>query len=71
VLSLVAQSHGGKLYDSTWSKRMVGTGPYADILRARFENACRRLGFDARSQVGLDTTKFRPPAQAGDQFALF
>ena len=27
VLSLVAQSHGGKLYDSTWSKRMVGYGP--------------------------------------------
>ncbi len=25
VLSLVAQTHGGRLYDSTWSKRMVGT----------------------------------------------
>src|ERR1700738_4758316 len=35
VLSLVAQCHGGKLYDSAWSKRMTGGGPHADNLRAR------------------------------------
>ena len=33
VLSLVAQTHGGRLYDLTWSKRMTGSGPYADMLR--------------------------------------
>jgi DNA repair photolyase len=71
VLSLVAQSHGGRLYDSTWSKRMTGTGPYADMLRLRFERACRRLGFGERSIHPLDTTLFRPPAQKGDQLALF
>ncbi|HZT89820.1 MAG TPA: PA0069 family radical SAM protein [Stellaceae bacterium] len=71
VLSLVAQSHGGKLYDSTWSKRMVGTGPYADILRARFQQASRRLGFDARSCAALDTSRFQPPPRSGDQLALF
>src|SRR5438128_5782789 len=43
VLSLVAQTHGGRLYDSTWSKRMTGTGPYADMLRLRFDRACRKL----------------------------
>jgi DNA repair photolyase len=71
VLSLVAQSHGGRLYDSTWSKRMTGTGPYADMLRLRFERACRRLGFNQRTTQSLDTTLFRRPLQKGDQLALF
>ena len=47
VLSLVAQCHGGRLYDSAWSKRMTGGGPYAEMLAARFDRACRRLGFAA------------------------
>ena len=71
VLSLVAQSHGGRLYDSTWSKRMTGTGPYADMLRLRFHRACRRLGFNQRTEKSLDTTLFRRPPQKGDQLALF
>src|SRR5882762_929769 len=49
VLSLVAQCHGGKIYDSAWSKRMVGAGPYADMLAARFDRACRKLGFAPRT----------------------
>ena len=71
VLSLVAQTHGGRLYDSTWSKRMTGTGPYADMLRLRFDRACRKLGFGQRTTRPLDTTRFQPPAQKGDQLALF
>jgi DNA repair photolyase len=71
VLSLVAQAHGGRLYDATWSKRMTGGGAYADMLRLRFERACRRLGFEGRDAQLLDSSLFRPPAQAGDQLALF
>jgi DNA repair photolyase len=71
VLSLVAQCHGGRLYDSAWSKRMTGGGPYADMLAARFDRACRRLGFAPRTRYALDTTRFRPPPQRGDQLALF
>jgi DNA repair photolyase len=71
VLSLVAQTHGGRLYDSTWSKRMTGTGPYAEVLRARFDRSCRKLGFNARTNAALDATRFRPPQQKGDQLALF
>ena len=59
VLSLVAQAHGGRLYDSAWSKRMTGTGPYAEMLRLRFDRACRRLGFNQRT-----TTRSTPPAFA-------
>ena len=71
VLSLVAQAHGGPLYDAAWSKRMTGAGPYAEMLRLRFERACRRLGFDRRTNQPLDATGFRPPPQPGDQLALF
>jgi DNA repair photolyase len=71
VLSLVAQCHGGRLYDSAWSKRMTGGGPYAEMLAARFDRACRRLGFGPRTTHPLDTTRFRPPPQRGDQLALF
>ena len=71
VLSLVAQIHGGRLYDSTWFKRKTGTGPYADVLRLRFERACRRLGFNQPTTQPLDTSRFLPPPQKGDQLALF
>src|SRR5271169_2382350 len=71
VLSLVAQAHGGRLYDSAWSKRMTGAGPYADMLRLRFDRACRKLGFNRRTTDPLDVTRFRPPSQTGDQLSLF
>ncbi|MGE5268439.1 MAG: PA0069 family radical SAM protein [Thiohalocapsa sp.] len=71
VLSLVAQCHGGRIYDSAWSKRMTGGGPYAEMLAARFDRACRRLGFSARSIEMLDCSRFRLPPQKGDQLALF
>jgi DNA repair photolyase len=71
VLSLVAQTHGGRLYDSTWSTRMTGTGPYADMLRLRFDRACRKLGMNQRKTRPLDTSRFQPPPQKGDQLALF
>jgi len=71
VLSLVAQAHGGRLYDSAWSKRMTGTGPYAEMIRVRFNRASRKLGFNQRTTDPLDTTRFRPPPQSGDQLSLF
>jgi DNA repair photolyase len=71
VLALIAETHGGRLYDSAWSKRMTGSGPYAEMLRLRFERACRRLGFDRRGLEPLDTTRFRPPPQANAQLSLF
>src|SRR5207253_1717665 len=71
VLSLVAQTHGGRPDASAWFTRKTGTGPYADVLRLRFERACRRLGFNERSPQPLDTNRFLPPPQSGDQLALF
>ncbi|HJU15005.1 MAG TPA: PA0069 family radical SAM protein [Stellaceae bacterium] len=70
VLSLVAETHGGKLYEARWATRMVGAGPYAEMLRLRFARACNRLGFAPCAVVALDTTRFRPPPQKGDQLEL-
>ena len=70
VLSLVAQSHGGRLYDAAWGTRMRGAGPYAEMIGARFDRACRRLGLGARQPFPLDASRFRPPLQSGDQLSL-
>jgi DNA repair photolyase len=71
VLSLVTEAHGGRLYEARWSSRMVGSGPYAEMLRLRFARACNRFGFAPRATVALDTTRFRPPPRKGDQLELF
>jgi DNA repair photolyase len=65
VMSLINQARGGKDYDSTFGVRMRGTGPYAELLRTRFELAARKLGFAAGGdRHDLNTGLFRPPAAA-------
>jgi DNA repair photolyase len=73
VMSLVREGHGGKDYDPQWSKRMTGTGAYAELLRIRFETACRRLKLNLnRGRLWrLDTTKFAPPPLPSAQLRLF
>ncbi len=70
VLGLMRQLHGGKVYESTYGKRMRGQGPYASMLAKRFEGACRRLGL-ADKRPELDTGKFKRPLRRGNQLALF
>jgi len=63
VMSLINQARGGKDYDSQFGVRMRGTGPYAELLRTRFEVAVRKLGFaDARGRHDLRTDLFRGPS---------
>jgi DNA repair photolyase len=72
VMSLIRQSRGGKPYQAEWGKRMVGEGPYAEMLRIRFEAARHRLGLDRRDPSRrLDCTQFRKPPRQGDQLSLF
>lgn len=61
VLSLMRQMRGGREYDSRFTSRMRGTGPYAELLRARFHLACRRLGLATTRGEPLDVTRFRSP----------
>ncbi len=71
VMSLIRQSRGGKAYDAQWGVRMRGTGPYAEMLRIRFERARRRYGLERGRAFQLDTTLFRHPPKPGDQLSLF
>jgi len=71
VLELVRTMRGGELYDSSWGERMRGTGPYAELLRRRFQVARKRLGLDrASARWDFDLTLFKPPPRAGDQLTL-
>ncbi len=66
VLALVRQTRAGALYDSRFGKRQTGTGPYAEMLAARFRLAITRLGMN-RVGVGaqpLDCGHFRMPEDA-------
>lgn len=54
-----AQRAAGKTYDSDFATRMKGSGLWADLLRQRFANTCRRLGLN-REREGLDLGQFRP-----------
>jgi DNA repair photolyase len=64
VLSLVKQASGGKKYDPRFGKRQSGSGPYADMLAARFTKASRQYGLDSGSyQQDLDCNAFLHPAK--------
>lgn len=70
VESLIAQMRGGRLYDSTFGTRMTGTGAYADMLRMRFNLACKKNGINARREMALRTDLFIRPSEAA-QGTLF
>jgi DNA repair photolyase len=71
VLSLLRSMRDGKDYDATPGRRMIGSGPYATALKARFDAAIRRIGLARAHRSDLRTDLFTPPAGAGIQLSLF
>jgi DNA repair photolyase len=71
VMSLVRQMNGGRDYDSDFRSRMRGQGPFAQLLRRRFEVACRRHGFARARTLQLDGSHFTPPRRQSLQGELF
>ena len=71
VLKAIRSIRDGNLNDADFGTRMLGTGPRAEIIRRRFELACRRAGIVCgRRPVELDGSSFRAPS-VGGQMALF
>ena len=70
VMSLVRQSRGGRDYDARWGSRMVGSGPVAELLKARFSAAVRKLGLNQQSREA-DLSQFKVPVTSGGQMDLF
>lgn len=70
VFKLIRDMRGGKDYDSTWGKRMKGSGPYAWMIGRRFEIACEKLGLNAEKRA-LTTEHFQKPLKGAEQLSLF
>jgi DNA repair photolyase len=70
VFKLIRDMRGGKDYDSTWGKRMTGSGPYAWMIGRRFEAACERLGLNEEA-ASLTSEHFQPPMRGAEQLSLF
>ncbi|HTV70953.1 MAG TPA: PA0069 family radical SAM protein [Rhizobiaceae bacterium] len=69
VMSLIRSMRGGKDYDSEWSKRMTGTGPYAWQIGRRFEMAAKRLGLNMERR-SLRSDLFVAAKKQGEQLEL-
>jgi len=71
ALNLLREARAGRLNDPRFGHRMRGEGPYAELLSARFQVACRRHGFPAGGGPDLDTSLFLRDPAAPEQGALF
>ncbi len=70
VMSLVNDIRGGRDNDARFGSRMRGQGVFADLVRHRFRQTCRRLGLN-QSNGDLDTSQFTPPPDHENQMSLF
>ncbi|HYC25427.1 MAG TPA: radical SAM protein, partial [Roseiarcus sp.] len=74
AMSLIQSTRGGKDYDSTWGRRMAGSGPYAWMIGRRFEIAAKKVGYLERART-LRLDLFHPPEreepQREKQLSLF
>jgi DNA repair photolyase len=68
VLSLLRQLRGGVLSDGQFHSRQRGVGPFAALLKARFEKARRRYGLDRETELRVD--RFVPPRSTTPQLDL-
>ena len=70
IMARVREMRGGRDNDPRFGKRMTGEGLWAQLLRQRFEKACRRIGL-SRERIELDLTRFVPPGRDPQQCCLF
>lgn len=71
VMSLIRQMRGGRDNDANFGSRMRGEGEFAELIRQRFQLACRKHGIDRGRPVRLDTSLFRVPREPLPQGELF
>ncbi len=68
VMATIRSIRGGRDNDPGFGTRMKGQGPWADLLKTRFDIACRKHGLN-RDRIVLRNDLFRAPA--GPQGELF
>ena len=67
-MATINSIRGGRDNDPNFFTRMRGHGPWADLLRTRFEIACRKHDMPS-AKFKLRTDLFEAPQ--GDQLRLF
>lgn len=67
VMNRIRDMRGGKAYDSDYAQRMSGQGPYATLIRQRFDLARKRAGLSARASAARRTDLFRVPGRPVQQ----
>jgi len=67
VMSHLQSMRGGRDNDPNFGSRMRGQGPYAELIRIRFEKARRRHGLH-NGRIALRTDLFVPPSDQGRLF---
>ncbi len=70
VQSFIRSTRGGRLNDSQFGHRQVGTGNMADLIADTFRVWCIKLGY-AEEHTPLNTDAFRPPMPISGQLRLF
>lgn len=68
VMSVIRSIREGRENDPNFFTRMRGSGPWAELLRTRFQIACRKHGLN-RERMHVRSDLFRPPR--GAQGELF
>jgi DNA repair photolyase len=71
VRNRIRELRGGRDNDPRFGHRMRGQGPWADLLRRRFDAACRKTGIGSGRSASLTTALFRPPNRAPGQMDLW
>ena len=64
VMSIVRAMRGGRDNDPNFHSRFNPQGVWADLIRARFQVACKRAGI-GKARFDLDCSRFRPPELGG------
>jgi DNA repair photolyase len=70
VMSIIRSMRGGQDNDPRFGSRMRGVGPFAQLLRQRFQLACVRTGLARGAAPPLPTALFRPPPANPGQLEL-
>ena len=70
VMSRLHEMRDGRDNDPEFGSRMTGQGLFAQLLRQRFDKACKRFGLNAGPERELETRLFRRPELHG-QASLF
>lgn len=67
----IRELRGGRDNDPRFGQRMRGQGPWAALLRRRFEAACLRNGLGSHREEPLTTALFTPPRRSPGQMELW